>query len=102
MPNPPEDMLKNILNDPQTMEKINSLLGSMDGSVQKDSTLLDPEMLSQVGKMMTQMSEADDKGVNLIMALKPYLSERRIESADMAVKFLKLSKLTSLMENFNL
>ncbi|MBQ7718860.1 MAG: hypothetical protein IJT38_06130 [Clostridia bacterium] len=104
MPLSPEDMLKNVMNDPEAMEKINSFLSSMGKDEESESSNLgiSPEMLAKATQMMSQMSNADDKGVSLILALKPYLSDRRIESADMAIKFLKLSKLSSLMGNLDL
>ena len=102
MPFSPEDMLKNVMNDPEAMAKINSFISSMDQKKDEVQAGIDPQLLAQVGKMAAKMSETDDTGVNLIQALKPYLSEDRIESAEMAIKFLKLSKLSSLIGNIDL
>ena len=100
----PDDMLKDILNNPEAMEKINSFISSVGKDEPKENTDLgiSPEMLAQAGRLMSEMSSGDDKGVNLILALKPYLSEKRQSRADMAIKFLKLSKLSSLIGDLDL
>ena len=100
----PDEMLKDILNNPEAMEQINTFMASVGKDGQKENTDIgiSPEMLAQASKMMKQMSADDDKGVKLILALKPYLSEERQSRADTAVKFLKLSKLSTMIGDFQL
>ena len=107
MANSPEEMLQNILNDPEAMNKISSMIGSLasedkEGDNNGGLGLDDPQTLMKISSMLGKISNTDDPNVNLILALKPYLSEKRVESADMAVKFLKLSKLSSLIGDIDL
>lgn len=107
MANSAEEMLQNILSDPEAMNKISSMLGSLssgdnEGDKNDGIGLDDPQMLMKISSMLGKISNTDDPNVNLILALKPYLSEKRVESADRAVKILKLSKLSSLMGDIDL
>ena len=103
-----ENMIQNILNDPEAMGKISSLLSSFKengDSQSENSSPFPPEtmqMMIRFQQIMSKMSETDDNGVRLISALKPYLSGKRAESADTAIKLLKMSKITSLLENLDL
>ncbi len=118
----PEDIFQNILNNPEAMKTIGSMLSSLQGNgtenkdaekgdkkeeqVKKDDPFLgfldNPEMLFKIGNMYKQISSEDDTRVNLLMALKPYLSEKRAERVDGAVKILKLSKMSSVLGDLNI
>ena len=51
---------------------------------------------------MSGLSGGDDNETRLIKALKPYLSKQRSESADKAIKLLKLSKMAPLLGDLNI
>jgi len=107
MSSSPEEMIQNILSDPDMMEKIGGLLGSLSGDEKEQENKNDmpfdnPEMILKMGQMLQKMSGEEDDNTRLIMALKPYLSERRAQSADKAIKMLKLSKMTSLLGDVKL
>ncbi len=119
MPDFPEDILKNILNNQEAMNTIESMLSSLQGSGTKNedavkdkkkdggenplSGILDnPEMLFKIGNMYRQISSEEDNRVNLLTALKPYLSKKRADKVDGAVKILKLSKMSSVLGDLNI
>ncbi len=52
-------------------------------------------------KILERISNPDDPGVNLLMALKPYLNDKRKSNIDSAVKLLGLTKITSVMSEIN-
>ncbi len=52
-------------------------------------------------KILERISNPDDPGVNLLMALKPYLNDKRKSNIDSAVKLLGLTKITSVMNEIN-
>lgn len=56
----------------------------------------------KIGKIMQQYNGMDDDGVNLIRALKPFLSGKRAKSAEQAIKILKLSRMTTLFQDIDL
>ena len=104
-----ENMIQNILNDPEAMGKISSMLSSFkesgDSHEGNSSAPFPPEtmqMMLKFQQIMSKTSDTDDNGVKLISALKPYLSGKRAESADTAIKLLKMSKISSLLENIDL
>lgn len=105
-----EAMIKKMLDDPNTISKINGILSSLDGSGSEASEkppelppgLQNPEMLMKIGKIMQQYNGMDDDGVNLIRALKPFLSGKRAKSAEQAIKILKLSRMTTLFQDIDL
>ncbi len=67
------------------------------------SSLLSQVNLEDLGGLKNLISsfsgEENDKKVALLLALKPYLSDKRIDKVDMAIKLLKFSKLTPLLKD---
>ncbi len=109
--NSPEDMLQSILNDPETINKISSLFGSL-GSEEKEekeekkqeapSLPISPEMLMRISSMYNKISNEDDPRVNLLLALLPYMNEKRKNNTQQAIKLLKMSKMSSLLGELNI
>ncbi len=105
----PEAMIQNLLSDPETMKKIGSLLGSFGADEKEQKTegkseesvlppgLDNPETLLKISRMYKDITNEDDPRLTLLLALKPYLSSKRLDKVDSAIKFLKISKLTSLI-----
>ncbi len=107
----PEEMLQSILSDSDAMEKISEMLsafsseeGSEDNHEEKGSSTLfdDPAFIFKIGEILGSLNGEDDNNTKLLTALKPYLSEKRAESADKAIKLMKLTKLSSLLGDMNL
>ena len=106
MPDSPENMLKNILNDPEAMNKISGIISAIGNENDSPSTAAampdNAELLMKMSEIMSKVSESDDNGVNLITALKPYLSPQRAKSADKAIKLLKLTRIGSMLGDTDL
>lgn len=110
--------LNDFLSSPESMAQLQQVMSSLGmsggegmGSPQppnmgggqsagsSDNPLENMEMIMQIKKIYDEMSNTgDDPRLNLIMALKPYLSEKRLDKLDMAVKFIQLSKLGPVFE----
>lgn len=98
-----EEQLNSILNDPGQMAKIAGLAQSLMGGGEvpqtgpapgrvKDtlpSPGLDPALLGKLGKAMGAMNQGDDKQA-LLRSLAPYLSQRRREKLERAMKLARL------------
>lgn len=104
-----DDMLKNILSDPEAMDKIGSVLGSLGGVSEKESSsapssndLAGMETLLMAKEMFEKVSKEDDPRLVLLNALRPYLNEKRTTKVDSAIKFLKVSKLAPLIKDFDI
>ena len=117
-------MLSSILENPEGMEQLkgmaSALLGDKADDIlgglnlgkaeekQQDSGLnIDPSQISTMMSMMNAFnSKADDHRAQLLMSLRPHLSEMRQKRVDNAVKILKLVHLApqlsklGLFENF--
>lgn len=104
-----EDRLNSILGDPAQMEKITAMAKSLMGggesaqeqpkpSPTKDSGMfetLDPALLGRLSKVMGGMNRTDDKRA-LLEAMKPYLSEKRREKLERAMKLAKMIHMAEL------
>lgn len=98
-----EDRLNSILNDPAQMEKITSMAKSLMGSQQESAPEppkaqtgsstglfdgLDPAMLRLTGALQS-MNQPDEKQA-LLSALQPYLSPKRQEKLERAMKLAQM------------
>ncbi len=115
MANAPEDMLKSILGNPEAMEQIMGIMQTVGGESKAAETkekqeqkaplpfgLENPETLLKLGKAFGKIASNDDPRVNLILAIRPYLSAKRAQSADRAMQILKLSQMSSLFEELKI
>lgn len=94
--------LEEILSDPESMEKVRmmaeSLLGDGDdrdessasGEAGNESPFTKEDFNRITGILGHIGSGRNDNRANLLLALKPHLSERRREKVDSAIKLLKL------------
>ena len=108
MPADFDNMLKNVLSDPDAMQKIGSIAQSLGMSAPKapetreNDSSMDVEALLKAKEMFDKISNEDDPRMTLLSALKPYLNRKRTEKLDSAMKILKISKLAPLIKDFNL
>lgn len=105
------DKLAGLLDSPESLDKIKSLAGMFlagdnektESSSSSPSTDLlgglDPSMLLKITGLLGKINVKNDPRVNLLLALKPYLSEKRLESMDSAIKVLKFSQLAFIIKD---
>lgn len=106
------DKLAGLLDSPESLDKIKSLAGMfLAGDNEKTESSsssspstdllggLDPSMLLKITGLLGKMNVKNDPRVNLLMALKPYMSEKRLESMDSAMKVLKFSQLAFIIKD---
>ncbi len=99
-----EDQLNSILGDPAQMEKIAGLAKSLmgGGGPAPDSAPaspfgelgLDPGLLQKLGRAMNAGEDGREKA--LLAAMKPYLSEKRRDNMDRALRLAKLARIARL------
>lgn len=93
------DMLRGLLDDPDTTEKIRGLIG---GSEQKPSLPdgIDPALMLKMTKAISAFkSKRDDPRTRLLQDLKPYLSKKRGRRVDEAVEVLSLIAVVDLFKD---
>ncbi len=61
------------------------------------SSMINPEMFSKLGRIMSVMNSDGGKRCRLIEALKPNLSYRRQKKADEAIQILKLLEILPMI-----
>ena len=107
----PEEMLQSILEDSDAMEKLSEMLSAFSGEQSQEekvnennssSPFDDPAFIFKIGEILGSLNSEDDNNTRLLTAIKPYLSEKRAESADKAIKLMKLTKISSLLGDMNL
>ena len=109
------EKLTDILNDPESMQKVRqmaeSILGGEGDPAPKQTespseglaSLLGETDLSAITSLISRMkSNQSDPRVQLILALRPHLSEKRRERADAAIRLLKLIDLLPLIKESGL
>ena len=85
-----EDTIKSALNDPDIMSKVSSVMSSLGKSSQ-------PGQAPDISKLMP----TDDR-TRLLLALKPFLSEKRAPYMDSAINILKLVSIGKIGKDLNL
>ena len=102
------EKLAEILNDPESMNRVRQMAESLLGGEEKKeepsdiSPLGANEMQMMVNIMSRLKSSKGDESTELLNALKPHLSEPRREKVDTAIKILKLIELFPLIKESGL
>lgn len=109
-----EEMLKGILENPDTMKQIMGLISSFKGAEEQAGNtegnssislpfgLDNPETLLKLGNAFGKIANDNDPRINLIVAIKPYLNNNRLLGAERAMQILKLSKMSSVLEELKI
>lgn len=102
-----EDKLNSILSSPKDMEKIMELAKSLSGEAPPKEERrespdcpdggLDPKMLGMMTRLMRGFSSpGDDKKLEILRVMRPYLKKERQESLKRGVEMAKLAKLAKI------
>ncbi|MBR2152862.1 MAG: hypothetical protein IJ944_06245 [Clostridia bacterium] len=109
-------MLSGILNNPQEMEKLKSMANNLFGGEtglssappppQNPTSFLgdvSPDDIAGIMKIVGALkNNVSDQRVNLLVSLKPHLSEKRQKRVDDAVKILRLISLLPMLKELNI
>lgn len=108
--------INEFLSSPQAMEQLQGVLGMLQGGQEsappppQQPSSSEPDLSSLLGDIkpedLTKMTallgnlrpSADDPKVNLLLALKPYLNEKRQDKLDTAIRLLQLSRMSPLLK----
>lgn len=88
-----------LLSDPESVQQLSELAAMFQGGGGSDAAAsapalpesggLDPRVLMRLSELM-QTQQKPDRNTALLLALKPYLGERRQSRTDKAVRLLRL------------
>ncbi len=98
--------LTEILNDPASMNRVRemaeSILSDNAKPEQPDESIfgtLNPSELGNIMQIVSKLNRKnDDARTNLLLALKPHLSEQKREKVDTAIKILHLLELLPILK----
>ena len=100
------DAINSILSDPETGEKINSLLASLSSGTENktedsasDFSFPDIGKLLEIKELFDSVSKESDSHTALLNSLKPYLSEERSKNLDTMMKLLKIYKIINKVKD---
>lgn len=100
------DKVKQLLDDPDTMQTLSQMIGGLGGgqasglATQNDSdTANQMEMMSKVKSVMERMNSGPDPRINLLTALKPYMRQGRAAHMDKAIRMLQMTRMTSILKD---
>lgn len=94
--------ISKALSDPDIMNKVSGILSSM-GNNKEETPSAPPSDLSGLGNIMGALKSApSDDRTRLLLAIKPFLSEKRAPYMDSAVTILKLASIGKLGKDLNL
>lgn len=102
-----QNKLNTILNNPEMMKTISDLAGSLGGNLSAGGVGTAPTQsggisdaaISNLQNALAGINDSSDTRINLLNALRPYMRTSRAANMDMAVKLLKLTKLTTLLKD---
>lgn len=91
------DKLKSVLNNPEMLNMISSLINSSNENSTSD--FADDDSVTNIKNMVNQLNTGSDKRITLLNALRPYMRGSRAHDIDKAVKILKITKLGSIFKD---
>lgn len=98
--------LSSLLSDPEGLNQIkelaNSLLGNTYSAESQENTLEGKNEIAAIMQILQALKGANDKSVELLLALKPHLSSERQKKLDTAIKLLKIYSVLPLIKDSNI
>jgi len=98
--------LSSLLSDPEGLNQIKelatSLLGNTDTAESQENTLEGKNEIAAIMQILQALKSANDKSVELLLALKPHLSIERQKKLDTAIKLLKIYSVLPLIKDSNI
>lgn len=90
-----------LLNNPQAMQELSNIIGKFNSNqaVSESTTPNTEEIAQKAGQLINSLNSGNDRRINLLVALKPYLRQSRASNIDKAIQMLKITKLTDILKN---
>ncbi|MBQ4631699.1 MAG: hypothetical protein IJB70_12040 [Clostridia bacterium] len=90
--------IQSLLSDPNALNMISSLLGN-NSTVTEEPDSSHDDFSEKITSALSNLNSGNDRRINLLNALKPYMRKSRSSNIDKAIKMLKLSQMTSLFKD---
>lgn len=106
------DKISEILNDPQSIEKMRGIAEQLLGGEQKATKPAEPSLdlaqiedtvdIAKIISLFNTVNNKNDDRTKLLLALKPHLSPERRQRVDKAVKILRLIEIMPILQESGL
>lgn len=70
------------------------------GGLNNFGDMLNPQTIMKIKDAYDSMNTINDNSINLLLALKPHMSDKRRDKVELVVKLIRLSKLRGLFGDF--
>lgn len=98
-----EQEISKALQDPEIMNKVSGVLSSLGGKSEESSQNVQSSPESGITNLLGGLGGAiNDDRTRLLMAIKPFLSEKRAPYMDSAVTILKMASMGKLGKDLKL
>lgn len=97
-----EEQISAVLNDPEAMSKLSSIVGALGAGQKTEEQATVPALPSNPLGNIKLPDMSGDNRTKLLMAVKPFLSEKRAPYVDGAVAILRMMQLGKLGKDFKL
>lgn len=99
------NQLQNMLSSDEGKKSIEDMIGSLGTSSNQSAPtspdpVFNPENMMKIKSIMDSFQRRDDPRSQLLLALKPYLSNARSARIDTAIRLLSLGRLPDIMKSF--
>ncbi len=97
-----EQQIKNALADPDIMQKVSGVLKNLGGSDNSSPQSENSPLGAALPALSSLASGVQDDRTRLLLAIKPFLSEKRAPYMDSAVNILKLVSIGKIGKDLKL
>ncbi len=93
--------LQNMLSSDEGKKNIEDMIGSLGiSTTSPEDPVFNPENMLKMKSIMETFKRRDDPRSQLLLALKPYLSNARSARLETAIRLLSLGRLPDIMKAF--
>lgn len=104
------DKLKSMLENPEALNAVSSLLGNIqpsapetyetaeEDSVPASAPVNQMDSINKISQMLSETTTANDPRISLLNSLKPYMGKRRSAKADQAIRLIQIAKMASMFK----
>lgn len=93
--------LQNMLSSDEGKKNIEDMIGSLGiSTTSPEDPVFNPENMLKMKNIMETFKRRDDPRSQLLLALKPYLSNARSARLETAIRLLSLGRLPDIMKAF--
>ncbi|MBR2476537.1 MAG: hypothetical protein IKB50_00195 [Clostridia bacterium] len=104
------EKLKSMLENPEALNAVSSLLGNIQPSAPETFETVEEEAVSastpvnqvdsinKISQILSETTSTNDPRISLLNSLKPYMGKKRSAKADQAIRLIQIAKMASMFK----